>query len=173
MYTLDEIPSTPVRGPLGPAGDGVIGVKSGGRTVRLFPGALVALQEIAAGKYPGMRASAASEAGGACCHLAASPLRTATGVWFSMCNCAGRRINDSAVVCQASSADTPRAVQCARAAMAQLEVVSHRRIEMAAEHTRSAMHCCHWCNVTAEQDNLAQVPGLTFEEVPQTQSTHC
>lgn len=78
MYTLDEIPTTEVRGALG--GDGVIGLKSGRHTVSLFPGALLALQEIAAGKYPGMRAAAAS------------------------------------------SADTPFAVQCARASLAGLEI---------------------------------------------------
>eukprot|EP01052_Picozoa_sp_SAG31_P064468 SAG31_NODE_23327_length_506_cov_1.262899_1_plen_76_part_01 len=66
MYTLDEIPTTEVRGALGGDllghCDGVIGLKSGRHTVSLFPGALLALQEIAAGKYPGMRAAAASSA---------------------------------------------------------------------------------------------------------------
>ena len=63
-------------------GKGVIGVKSGGQVIKIFPGALRVLQAIHAGKYPG-------------------PMRLAT----------------------ASSADTPRAVQIGKAAMAILEIV--------------------------------------------------
>ena len=39
---------------------GVVGAGNGTDTVRLFPGALAALQEVANGKYPGMRIAAAS-----------------------------------------------------------------------------------------------------------------
>ena len=83
MYTLHKPPTIPVPGDLGratapsmmpaagaPAGmaatgramQGVVGASNGQDTVRLFPGALAALQDVAAGKYPGMRIAAASSA---------------------------------------------------------------------------------------------------------------
>ena len=44
-------------------GKGVVGVKSGNETLRIFPGALQVLQAIHAGKYPGpMRLAIASAA---------------------------------------------------------------------------------------------------------------
>ena len=49
-------------GDLNGRGEGVVGVHSGGDIIRLFPGALVALQECADGKYPGMRLAVASSA---------------------------------------------------------------------------------------------------------------
>ncbi len=53
----------PVQGDLGSGlGKGVIGVRSGGQTLQLFPGALQALQRIALNKYPGVRLAAASSA---------------------------------------------------------------------------------------------------------------
>jgi magnesium-dependent phosphatase 1 len=62
MYTLDEIPTKTLKGRLGERGEGVVGVYSGYETIRLFPGALEALQEIWLGTYPGMRIAAASSA---------------------------------------------------------------------------------------------------------------
>eukprot|EP01041_Mallomonas_annulata_P005702 gene5702-11508_t len=63
MYTLNELPTERVIGKLGVYdGEGVIGVKSGFETIRLFPGALEVLQEFYAGKYPNMRIAAASSA---------------------------------------------------------------------------------------------------------------
>ena len=83
MFSLHKPPSMPVAGSLSQAADstmlpvagapvgmgmtcramqGVVGASNGQDTVRLFPGALLALQEFAAGKYPGMRIAAASSA---------------------------------------------------------------------------------------------------------------
>mmetsp|Transcript_20134 Transcript_20134/g.52659 ORF Transcript_20134/g.52659 Transcript_20134/m.52659 type:complete len:252 (+) Transcript_20134:195-950(+) len=62
MYTLNEVPEVAIRGPLGDAGEGVVAVKSGSDTIRLFPGALKVLQDYHNGKYPGMRIAAASSA---------------------------------------------------------------------------------------------------------------
>ena len=60
MYTLHTKPSAPVLGPLGEAGEGVVGVKSGGQTVRIFPEALQVLQRIAAGEFEGVTFGLAS-----------------------------------------------------------------------------------------------------------------
>ena len=62
MYTLNEVPEVAIRGPLGDAGEGVVAVKSGSDTIRLFPGALKVLQDYHNGEYPGMRIAAASSA---------------------------------------------------------------------------------------------------------------
>ena len=62
MYTLYEIPTEPVLGDLNGRGQGVIGVKSGRETVKLFPGALAVLQEYADGKLGQARIAAASSA---------------------------------------------------------------------------------------------------------------
>ena len=62
MYTLGTPPSKAIKGPLLEAGDGVVGASNGQDTVHLFPGALKALQEVAAGMYPGMRLAVASSA---------------------------------------------------------------------------------------------------------------
>lgn len=62
MYTLDQLPSEQVRGDLGGRGEGVFGVKSGFETIRVFPGALAALQECADGKHDYMRLAVASSA---------------------------------------------------------------------------------------------------------------
>ena len=62
MYTLDEIPEKTVVGKLGDAGEGVVGVKSGMETIRLFPDALKVLQKYHAGEYGTMRIAAASSA---------------------------------------------------------------------------------------------------------------
>ena len=53
---------------------GVVGAGNGTDTVRLFPGALAALQEVANGKYPGMRIAAASR-----CAFAPSSLERGFG----------------------------------------------------------------------------------------------
>lgn len=64
MYTLSDVPtkSSIQHGLLGSYGEGVVGVKSGGETIRLYRGALQVLQEIYLDKYPGMRIAAASSA---------------------------------------------------------------------------------------------------------------
>ena len=64
MYSLHVVPTKNdcVRGDLGGGYEGVIGVKSGSETIRLFPGALKVMQRILAGDYPGMRIAAASSA---------------------------------------------------------------------------------------------------------------
>ena len=83
MFTLHKPPTIAVPGDLGHAADpsmlpaagtpvgmavagrlmkGVVGASNGQDTVRLFPGALAALQEVAVGKYPGMRIAVASSA---------------------------------------------------------------------------------------------------------------
>ena len=62
MFTLDEIPTKCVMGNLGGRGEGVVGVKSTGQVIRLFPAALEVLQDFHEGKYPGMRIAAASSA---------------------------------------------------------------------------------------------------------------
>jgi magnesium-dependent phosphatase 1 len=62
MYTLDEMPTKKVIGPLGNHGDGVIGVYSGREQIHLFPDALRVLQEIYLDCYPGVRIAAASSA---------------------------------------------------------------------------------------------------------------
>jgi magnesium-dependent phosphatase 1 len=46
MFTLEAMPSDPVRGDLGGRGEGVVGVRSGAETIRVFPGALRALQDV-------------------------------------------------------------------------------------------------------------------------------
>ena len=62
MYTMSGPPSEAVLGLLGSSGEGTVGASNGSDVVRLFPGALQALQECAAGKYPGMRLAVASSA---------------------------------------------------------------------------------------------------------------
>ena len=64
MYTLDAIPSQPVRGPLKDGKEGVVGARnSDGEEVKLFPGALAILQDYAEGKFPeDTRIAAASSA---------------------------------------------------------------------------------------------------------------
>lgn len=62
MYTLNDMPSTPIIGDLGGRGEGVAGVKSGMETIRLFPGALKALQECYDGVYDPSRLAVASSA---------------------------------------------------------------------------------------------------------------
>lgn len=64
MYMLAELVdrSKPVIGQLGDAGEGVVGARSGREVIRLHPGALLALQRLHTGAYPGMRAAAASSA---------------------------------------------------------------------------------------------------------------
>jgi magnesium-dependent phosphatase 1 len=65
MYTLSAVPSAAdaVRGDLGNGKAGVVGVRSGGEVIRLFPGALQAFQRVLAGEYGvGMRLAAASSA---------------------------------------------------------------------------------------------------------------
>ncbi len=81
MYELRQVPDTPIFGDLNGRGKGVVGVKSGGEVVKLFPGALQALQEFADGNFPNSKIAAAS------------------------------------------SADNERAVACAHASMAQLEIL--------------------------------------------------
>ena len=65
MYTLRDIvdPAKSVRGSLGEGvGVGVVSAMSGNVAISINPGALMALQEYHAGKYPGMRIAAASSA---------------------------------------------------------------------------------------------------------------
>ena len=66
MYTLSVVPSASdvVRGDLGRGkGEGVVGVKSGGDVIRIFPGALAAIQRVLDGEYGSeMRLAAASSA---------------------------------------------------------------------------------------------------------------
>jgi len=60
MFTLEAMPSDPVRGDLGGRGEGVVGVRSGAETIRVFPGALRALQEAWDGAVPSRLAVASS-----------------------------------------------------------------------------------------------------------------
>lgn len=64
MYELYEMPSADkvTRGELNGRGEGVTGVYSGNRVIRLFPGALVALQESYDGVHEGMKLAVASSA---------------------------------------------------------------------------------------------------------------
>ena len=62
MYTLGAMPDRPIIGDLGGRGEGVVGVHSGGDIIRIYPGALLAMQEVADGKYPDMRLAVASSA---------------------------------------------------------------------------------------------------------------
>lgn len=62
MFEMSEIPKEKVMGDLNGRGSGVIGVMSGRDQISLHEGALVALQEHADGKFPGMRVALASSA---------------------------------------------------------------------------------------------------------------
>lgn len=64
MYELSHIPTQDdaIMGDLNGRGDGVVGVRSGSDVIRIFPGALTAFQEVADGKYNGMRLAVASSA---------------------------------------------------------------------------------------------------------------
>ena len=65
MYSLSDIPDEKckVMGPLpNGVGEGVIGVRSGREVVRLFPDAIIVLQDIYNGKYGEVRIAAASSA---------------------------------------------------------------------------------------------------------------
>ena len=62
MYMLGDMPDRPIKGDLNGRGVGVIGVHSGPDVIKLFPGALAAMQEVADGKHPGMRMAVASSA---------------------------------------------------------------------------------------------------------------
>jgi len=65
MYELWELPKPggcEIRGELNGRGEGVVGVRSGGDVIRLFPGALQALQEVADGVHADMRLAVASSA---------------------------------------------------------------------------------------------------------------
>ena len=60
MYTLSSMPTSPVTAPLHSSGVGVVGVRSGSSTVRLFPEALSVLQRVASGEYEGVTFALAS-----------------------------------------------------------------------------------------------------------------
>jgi magnesium-dependent phosphatase 1 len=65
MFEMRQIPdgtSKLARGDLNGLGQGVTGVYSGGHKISLHKGSLVALQEHANGKYPGMKLALASSA---------------------------------------------------------------------------------------------------------------
>ena len=64
MFQMDTVPEAgdTVRGELNSRGQGVKGVRSGSETISLHAGALVALQEHADGRHPGMRVALASSA---------------------------------------------------------------------------------------------------------------
>lgn len=62
MFTLNAMPSDDVLGDLNGRGDGVVGVVAGSDTIKVFPGALRALQECADGVYGDMRLAVASSA---------------------------------------------------------------------------------------------------------------
>ena len=64
MFEMPEIPTKAdvVRGDLNGSGEGVTGVMSGRHKISLHAGSLVALQEHAAGKFPGMKVALASSA---------------------------------------------------------------------------------------------------------------
>jgi magnesium-dependent phosphatase 1 len=64
MYEMRQIPdgSKLARGDLNGLGEGVTGVYSGNHKISLHQGSLVALQEHANGKYPGMKPALASSA---------------------------------------------------------------------------------------------------------------
>lgn len=62
MFEMTAVPTETVTGELRGAGQGVTGAISGGSVIGLHRGALRALQEHHAGKYPGMRIAAASSA---------------------------------------------------------------------------------------------------------------
>ena len=84
MYELRETPSQPVIGNLNGRGEGVMGVKSGSEVVKLFPGALQALQDYADGKFPNSKIAAASSADNsravACAHASMSKLEILPGL---------------------------------------------------------------------------------------------
>jgi len=62
MYELRDMPEKTTTGDLNGRGVGVTGVDSGGRTIRLFSGALAALQEVYDGNHAPMRLAVASSA---------------------------------------------------------------------------------------------------------------
>ena len=62
MYLLSDMPDRPIKGDLNGRGDGVVGVHSGGSVIRIYKGALMAMQGVWDGKYPGMRLAVASSA---------------------------------------------------------------------------------------------------------------
>jgi len=62
MYELSEIPRKVEIGKLGECDEGVIAVWSGNDKIKLYPGALRALQEFYLDMHPGMRIAAASSA---------------------------------------------------------------------------------------------------------------
>ncbi|KAK7253793.1 Acid Phosphatase [Aureococcus anophagefferens] len=93
MYTLDDMPSTPIRGDLNARGEGVVGVKSGLETIRLFPGALRALQECHDGAHDPSRLAVASSAdtprAASIAHAALSILEVVPGVTVRDVLCRG------------------------------------------------------------------------------------
>mmetsp|Transcript_32668 Transcript_32668/g.113072 ORF Transcript_32668/g.113072 Transcript_32668/m.113072 type:complete len:237 (+) Transcript_32668:122-832(+) len=62
MFTLTSMPGRAILGDLNGRGQGVVGVESGSEVIRLFPGALQALQECADGEHDPMRLAVASSA---------------------------------------------------------------------------------------------------------------
>jgi magnesium-dependent phosphatase 1 len=65
MYELSHVPTDAdiIRGSLGDGvGNGVVAVRSGSETIKIFPAALKVMQEYHAGLYPNMRIAAASSA---------------------------------------------------------------------------------------------------------------
>lgn len=62
MYTLSEIPKKTIKGDLNGHGHGVVAAVSDGEHVRLFPGALHALQQLHLNKLPGTKCAVASSA---------------------------------------------------------------------------------------------------------------
>lgn len=62
MYEMSALPTKTVKGDLNGQGDGIIGVFSGSDKISLHKGSLVALQEHAKNKYPGMKICFASSA---------------------------------------------------------------------------------------------------------------
>lgn len=62
MYELRHMPGETVLGDLNGRGTGVVGVMSGSDKISLHKGALIALQEVHDGLYPGMKLAVASSA---------------------------------------------------------------------------------------------------------------
>lgn len=62
MYELSHLPDRTAKGDLNGKGEGVIGAYSGRTKISMHPGSLIALQEHADNKYPGMKVCFASSA---------------------------------------------------------------------------------------------------------------
>ena len=150
MYTISSSPSQAIKGDLGGAGEGVVGASNGQQTVKLFPGALLALQVCVQIAHLQQRGHA-----GILERRAADRLPW-LALWVCAKECAAGKYAGMRLAV-ASSADTPKAVVCAKCAF---------WLCLAPHSPPHPPNCCCCCSLRRKSLAMLEVvPGLTFAQL--------